>query len=286
MDVENPKHIYTMGMSENIPETQENPIPISEQPNVKPAKSARFNILHAIETLLFTAVLIATLLTLWTPSNLFSNNLLRQMLAEIDSDGSSSSILPTLTPSSRPRIGLVSGHWGYDSGAVCENGTTEADVNLRIATLVRQYLMEAGYDVDLLKEFDEKLYQYNAVALVSIHNDSCEYIDENATGFKVAAAVSNAYPEKSNKLTACLIDRYTADTGMSFHYNTITDDMTYYHAFNEINSNTIAAIIETGFLNLDYQMLTENTETVARGVADGILCYVRNESTTQPTPTP
>jgi N-acetylmuramoyl-L-alanine amidase len=55
--------------------------------------------------------------------------------------------------------------------------------------------------------------------------------------------------------------------------------MTYYHAFSEINSNTIAAIIETGFLNLDYKLLTENPELVARGVADGILCYVRNEPT-------
>ncbi|MEN6523998.1 MAG: N-acetylmuramoyl-L-alanine amidase [Anaerolineaceae bacterium] len=286
MDVEKSKHIYTMNMSENIPKQAPTPVPPVEKPHLKPEKTSRFNILHTIENLLFTAVIVATLLTLWTPNNLFSNNLLRQMLAEIDSEGSSTTILPTLTPSSRPRIGLVSGHWGYDSGAVCENGTTEVDVNLRIATLVRQYLIEAGYDVDLLKEFDENLYQYNAVALVSIHNDSCEYIDENATGFKVAAAVSNAYPEKSNKLTACLIDRYSADTGMSFHYNTITDDMTYYHAFNEINSNTIAAIIETGFLNLDYQMLTENTETVARGVADGILCYVRNEPITQTTPTP
>ncbi|HPC07031.1 MAG TPA: hypothetical protein PLI60_09945, partial [Anaerolineaceae bacterium] len=68
-------------------------------------------------------------------------------------------------------------------------------------------------------------------------------------------------------------------TNLSFHYNTITDDMTYYHAFSEINSNTIAAIIETGFLNLDYKLLTENPELVARGVADGILCYVRNEPT-------
>ena len=34
------------------------------------------------------------------------------------------------------RIGIVSGHWGHDSGAVCDNGTTEQQVNLAIATLV------------------------------------------------------------------------------------------------------------------------------------------------------
>ena len=266
-------------MAKETPE--QNPVSPRINPDVpvKPASSKGFSVLHAVQNLVLTAVVVATLLTLWTPGNFFSNNLLRQMLAEIESRNTPISSVPTITPSSRPRIGIVAGHWGNDSGAVCENGTTEVDVNLRIATLVRQYLIDEGYEVDLLKEYDERLNLYSAVALVSIHNDTCQFVDENATGFKVAAAVSNAYPEKANKLTECLIERYAAVTNLSFHYNTITDDMTYYHAFSEINSNTIAAIIETGFLNLDYKLLTENPELVARGVADGILCYVRNEPT-------
>ncbi len=266
-----------MVMNETMPE----PKPVTEPSVVKPVekmpKKNDFNVLQAVQNLILTAAVVATLLTLWAPGNLFSNNLLRQMLAEIDARETPLSSVPTMTPSSRPRIGLVAGHWGNDSGAVCKNGTTEVDINLRIATLVRQYLMDEGYEVDLLKEYDERLNLYSAVALISIHNDTCEYIDENATGYKVAAAMSNAYPEKASKLTACLIDRYSKATGLEFHYNTITDDMTNYHAFSEINSNTIAAIIETGFLNLDYQLLTEHTDVVARGVADGILCYVRNE---------
>lgn len=264
-------------MTEEFPaQNPEAPEAKSEIPE-KTTSSKGFSVLHAVQNLVLTAVVVATLLTLWTPGNLFSNKLLRQMLAEIESRNTPISSVPTFTPSSRPRIGIVAGHWGNDSGAVCENGTTEVDVNLRIATLVRQYLIDEGYEVDLLKEYDERLNLYSAVALVSIHNDTCQFVDENATGFKVAAAVSNAYPEKANKLTECLIDRYAAATNLPFHYNTITDDMTYYHAFSEINSNTIAAIIETGFLNLDYKLLTENPELVARGVADGILCYVRNE---------
>lgn len=269
--------IYTYAMNDALPDQK----PVSPEANTenheKPANNKGFSVIHAVQNLVLTAVVVATLLTLWTPGNLFSNNLLRQMLAEIESRNTPISSVPTITPSSRPRIGIVAGHWGNDSGAVCENGTTEVDVNLRIATLVRQYLIDEGYEVDLLKEYDERLNLYSAVALVSIHNDTCQYVDENATGFKVAAAVSNAYPEKANKLTECLIDRYAAATSLPFHYNTITDDMTYYHAFSEINSNTIAAIIETGFLNLDYKLLTEQPELVARGVTDGILCFVRNE---------
>ena len=116
-----------------------------------------------------------------------------------------------------------------------------------------------------------------ALALVSIHADSCDYINDEATGFKVAATLSNPYPERSARLTACLRDRYAEDTGLSFHANTVTNDMTSYHAFDEISSETNAAIIEVGFLNLDRQILTKGQAKVARGITDGILCYVRNE---------
>jgi hypothetical protein len=64
---------------------------------------------------------------------------------------------------------------------------------------------------------------------------------------------------------------------MKYHFNTITPDMTNYHTFNEINVETTAAIIETGFLNLDRAILTEQPDLVAKGVTAGILCFVRNE---------
>jgi N-acetylmuramoyl-L-alanine amidase len=53
--------------------------------------------------------------------------------------------------------------------------------------------------------------------------------------------------------------------------------MSSYHAFDEINPETTAAIIETGFLNLDRQILTTQQDIIAKGISDGILCYVRNE---------
>jgi N-acetylmuramoyl-L-alanine amidase len=54
--------------------------------------------------------------------------------------------------------------------------------------------------------------------------------------------------------------------------------MTSYHAFGEIKENTVAAIIEIGFLNLDRQFLTNNTDLVVDGIVNGILCYINNES--------
>ena len=243
-------------------------------------KSGEFTAWKALQSVFSVALVVATLFTLWTPANLFSNNLIDRMFQAVQPVVVGPD-LPTSTPSPLPRIGLVAGHWGNDSGAVCADGLTEMEVNLRIATLVKELLTKEGFEVDVLREFDGRLTEYKAQALVSIHNDSCDYVNDQATGFKVAAAASSVFPEKAARLTACLSQRYQQITGMPFHYNTVTADMTEYHAFSEIHSDTTAAIIETGFLNLDREILTKQTDRVAQGVASGILCYMRNEDIPQ-----
>ncbi len=246
------------------------------------SSAGSFSVWKALESVFSVALLVATLFTLWTPANLFSNNFFDRMFQAMQAKPGVTT-LPTSTASPRPRIGLVAGHWGNgdDSGALCPDGQTEVALNLKIATAVQTILTKEGYDVDLLKEFDPRLTEYRALALVSIHNDSCDYINEEATGFKVASAKSSVFPEKSTRLTACLSQRYQAITGMSFHYGSVTRDMTDYHAFNEIHSDTTAAIIETGFMNLDRDILFKRTDKVAEGVASGILCFVRNENVPQ-----
>jgi N-acetylmuramoyl-L-alanine amidase len=234
------------------------------------------------------AILLATLFTAWTPNSLFANSLQQQLrlilTPQAEQDTFASSPQPQL------RIGIVAGHNGNDSGAICvdENDQvtlTEAEVNKNIADLVRGKLTERGYQVDLLNEFDTRLSGYNAVALVSIHNDSCEYINDEATGFKVASSAETVDQNRAQRLTACLVDRYARITGLTFHAGSITADMREYHAFSEINPNTVTAIIETGFLYLDQDILINETERVAEGITQGILCYVNNESV-EPTPMP
>jgi len=148
---------------------------------------------------------------------------------------------------------------------------------LSVASQVREILIAEGYDVDLLAEFDPRLSGYKAIALVSIHADSCEYVNDQATGFKLSPAISTKYPEQAARLTACLRTRYADATGLQFHSGSVTGDMTNYHAFSEISSDTPAAIIETGFMNLDREILTQNQDLLAKGIASGILCFVRNE---------
>ena len=251
-----------------------------------PAKShPRSGTFYYLQVVLSVAFVIATLFTAWTPADLLPPSLtekISQALAPIPETPLPS--YPTATPRPNPRIGIVAGHWGNDPGAVCQDGLTEAEVNLSIATKVKELLSKYDYEVDLLKEFDPKLSGYRALALVSIHADSCDYINDAATGFKVAAALSNPHPEKADRLTACLRDRYAKDTGLSFHTGSITTDMTSYHAFEEIDNETTAVIIEVGFLNLDREILTQGQDRIAKGVADGVLCYVRNEDISQEGP--
>jgi N-acetylmuramoyl-L-alanine amidase len=184
------------------------------------------------------------------------------------------------------RIGIVVGHRGNenDKGAVCSDGLTELDVNTNVATYVQQKLIKAGYTVDLLDEFDPRLNNYQAGLLLSIHSDSCDYINESATGFKVAAALAEQKQDNSLRLVECIADRYAKATGLKYHYQSITQDMTYYHAYSEINAYTVAGIIEVGFLNLDKEILTTKPELLADGIVSGISCYMNNEATTlQPT---
>jgi N-acetylmuramoyl-L-alanine amidase len=120
--------------------------------------------------------------------------------------------------------------------------------------------------------------------LVSIHADSCDYINDLATGFKVAAALASPNPERATRLTACLRSRYAQATGLPLHSTSVTADMTDYHAFGEISELTPAAIIETGFLNLDRQFLTQNPDIAAQGITNGILCFLNNESISNANP--
>lgn len=178
----------------------------------------------------------------------------------------------------RTRIGIVAGHSGFDSGAVCPDGLTEVSINLQIANAVVARLEDQGIRVDLLEEYDSRLAGYQAAALVSIHADSCIYPE--ATGFKVASLEGSTNPG-NHLLVECLAARYGERTGLSLHANSITYDMTQYHAFSSIASDTPGAIIEVGFMLADRTLLTEQTGLLAQGIVDGINCFLTESRTSR-----
>lgn len=237
------------------------------------------------------AFILATLFTAWTPSDLAENQskdfLTFQNSLPEPTLGAGAAVSGQVTPTARtrPRIGIVAGHWGNDSGAVCPDGLTEVELNQNIAVLVQKYLVARNYDVDVLQEFDPLLTAYQAEALVSIHADSCEFFPNEPSGYKVASALGTKRPERSARLTACLRSRYAQATGLPLHSTSVTGDMTFYHAFDEIDVDTPAAIIETGFMNADRNLLEKEPDRAALGIAEGILCFLNNEAVNAPIPT-
>lgn len=188
---------------------------------------------------------------------------------EVASDAAALTPGPTIY-----RVGLISGHKDNDSGAVCEDGLTEAEVNSNIAQKVAVALASQGVASDILAEFDPRLPTYQANALISIHSDSCEYLNEEATGFKIASTSFN----DSSLLEQCVLQQYYLTTGLAYHAHTITPHMTDYHAFREIDPTLSALIIEVGFMNLDREILTSGADTLADGIVQGIMCFLGKQS--------
>jgi N-acetylmuramoyl-L-alanine amidase len=195
--------------------------------------------------------------------------------------------LPLLVPAPKEQIALISGHAGYDSGATCadsEGNTTltEADVNTDIANRAAKLLRSAGMDVAILEEYDPRINNLQVDALLSLHADSC--ID--ASGYKAAYYLYSTIPAEDARLVDCIDLYYPAATGLTQHANTITHNMTEYHAFRKVGPTTPAAILELGFLGGDQELLTTEADRAARGVADSIRCFVNlPDPTPEPLPT-
>jgi N-acetylmuramoyl-L-alanine amidase len=168
------------------------------------------------------------------------------------------------------RVGIIAGHRGNDSGAVCEDGLTEVQVTTSVAQRLAARLQSYGINTDLLDEFDSRLDGYTATALISIHADSCDFINELATGFKISGS---PYTD-STRLSTCVEQSYALSTELPYHPNSITPHMTNYHAFSRLGTGTPAIIIEVGFLNLDREILTSPTDVMVEGLTNGIFCYL------------
>lgn len=180
---------------------------------------------------------------------------------------------------SRPTVALISGHAGFDSGAICADAAgnplvTEAETNAEITERVARILRRRRIDVLVLNEYDDRLPTLQADVLLSLHSDSC--ID--ASGYKAAVSEENRLPQQESTLLACIDAEYAAQTELVYHPHTVTHDMLGYYAFNRIPATLPAAILEMGFLGGDQRILTQQPERVAQGVAASLLCYFENLS--------
>lgn len=248
------------------------------------------------------AVIVATIFMWWTPND-FLPSRVRGQLAPVGETAqpASSTFTPVPTSERVKRIGIIAGHMGNenipgvpDPGAVCEDGSgfTEVQATIPVAKRVVALLQGLGFEVDLLNEYDPRLKNYQADALLSLHADSCSF--EFGSGFK------NAYPllresirEKDIFFSECIRTNYEALTRLDFLPNQITPNMTEYHAWNRIALTTPANILELGLLAQDRALLRDQQDLLAQAIVNGMLCFLAPKSlatqqaaTTAPTAPP
>jgi N-acetylmuramoyl-L-alanine amidase len=231
---------------------------------------------RALIVVFVAAGLMATIFTWWTPPGFLSNNLRQDLSAAMATQGATPAVVGQPTPNWARRIGVVSGHRGpeNDPGAVCPDGLTEAEINFNVSSLVVQNLRGLGYNVDLLDEFDTRLNNYQAAALVSVHANSCQDYGEPVSGYLIAAAAARITARGNDDLlVGCISQHYGELTGLERRPG-VTIDMTDYHSFREIHAFTPAAIIELGFLRGDRELLTTRPDLLARAITDGVLCFL------------
>lgn len=244
-------------------------------------------IVRSLIVILAAAGLTATIFVWWTPPGFISSTVRDELSFAMATDSANAVVSDIVqpTPNWARRIGIVSGHRGpqNDPGAVCPDGLTEAGINFSVAQLIVNSLRSRGYTVDLLDEFDTRLDNYQAAALISIHANTCQDFGERVSGYLVSGAAARVTARGRDEiLVECIAQFYEVATGLQRHPG-VTVDMSDYHSFREIHPLTPAAIIELGFMLADRQIMVERPDLLANAITDGALCFLEPGA---PTATP
>jgi N-acetylmuramoyl-L-alanine amidase len=240
-------------------------------------------VIRALLVVTFAAGLMATILSWFTSPDFLRPDMRRNLSVALFSDRPT--VVPTIapTPNWARTIGIVSGHRGpgqfasYDPGAVCEDGLRENDINFAVASKVVLALRQRGYSVLLLDEFDPRLEDFQAAALVSIHSNTCYNYDPPVSGFLVAKAAAKPAEGPDDQLANCIGTIYGQITGMYWRPGA-TEHMTDYHSFREVHPLTPGAILELGFMRADREKLTNQQDMLAQGITEGILCFLEPDN--------
>lgn len=241
------------------------------------------------------ALLMATIFSYWTPDDFLSPEF-RERMRVVNTTQQAGSPLTLATPLPTQqaviRVGIIAGHSGppqdpsftEDPGAVCDENNDgvaelrELDINNEVAGLVVRKLLAKGYEVDLLEEFDPRLHDYRAAALISIHTNDCRNYGLEATGYNAVGPEARGVLRGIDEaFVNCIVDEYGRVTGLPRHPG-VTVDMTSYHNFREVSVDTPAAIIELGFMYMDRQMVTNQRELLAEGVFQGLMCFLEPQN--------
>jgi hypothetical protein len=199
--------------------------------------------------------------------------------------------IPTPSPraaGTRPRVGLQVGHLRSNelpeelarlrtsTGARWGN-VTEADLNQDIVNRIKPLLEAQGVIVDVIPATVP--VSYDADAFLAIHADGSA--SPAARGWKLATPWRTS--EASRALMNAVAATYGVNTGLPEDVGGVTVNMKGYYAFNyrrhehAIARTTPAIIVEMGFMSsaADRGVLFGQPDLVAKGIADGVMAYLR-----------
>lgn len=200
---------------------------------------------------------------------------------------------PVATPTPRPagappRVGLQVGHLHANelpeelarlrtSTGARWGDVTEAELNLAIVNRIKPLLEAQGVLVDVLPATVPP--GYDADAFLAIHADGSS--SPAARGWKLATPWRAS--AASRALLAAVAAAYGPATGLPEDVGGVTFNMKGYYAFNfrrndhAVARTTPAIIVEMGFMTsaADRAVLFEQPDRVARGIAEGVLAYLR-----------
>jgi N-acetylmuramoyl-L-alanine amidase len=243
------------------------------------ALSAVGGFMRSIFIMIVSAFLVATIFRWWTPPGFLPSSVRQDLAFEVNAALFTATPPPTAlpTPNWAVRVGVVSGHRGpqNDPGAVCPDGLTEREINFNVAQVVVANLQNLGYTVDLLDEFDPRLQNYQAAALLSIHANTCrEWPNgEVISGYLIAGPAARVTARGNDELLVDCISRFYALGTQLERREGTTIDMTDYHNFREIHPLTPGAIIELGFMRADRALLLQ-PDRLGQSLTQGMLCFL------------
>jgi N-acetylmuramoyl-L-alanine amidase len=186
------------------------------------------------------------------------------------------------------RVGIQAGHWKSselpaelaglrNSTGTSGGGVPEWRLNLDVAQRVAALLEAEGIEVDVLPATVPPGYQ--ADAFVALHADGDA--SGRLSGFKLARSRRSAVPEQADALIDAITAEYREATGLRICPH-VSRNMTGYYAFSPHRfshataPSTPAVILEMGFMTnaSDLRFLLNHQDTIARGIADGVLRYL------------
>lgn len=190
-------------------------------------------------------------------------------------------------PEGPRRVGIQAGHWLTEQAppalarlvtqtGTSWNGIKEWQINLDIAQRVAKILMAKGLVVDVLPTTIPP--GYVADAFVSLHGDG-DGVGAKS-GFKLAHSTRRTQYEDA--LQNILTEEYAAATGLAYDRTGVTGGMRNYYAHSWTRNkystmpHTPSVILEMGFVSNDHDrwLLTTEADTVAGGIANGILRFL------------